>query len=100
MMIWRNRRSWIVATISLMILTALVALIGYSADRVEVRGKLSTKDIAEIKRLHRFNCPIVRFGSHPEWFPYAIRRQVSVILNPIDVICAPEDGEVIVVYRG
>jgi hypothetical protein len=100
MRIWRNKRSWIGAATSLVVLIGLGALITRSSGHVEIRGKLSPEDIAEIKRLHQSNCPMVWASSCPRWLPIAPRRQLSAILNPIEIIAAPGEGRVIVVYRG
>lgn len=100
MRIWRIKSSWIAASISLTIIVGLIALIPVSAGRIEVRGKLSPRDVAEIKRLHQIHCPIVWASSYPTWLPKAPRRQLSAILNPIETISAPSEKYVIVVFRG
>jgi len=95
-----NKGAWIGVGISFVVLIGLGALISSSSGHVEIRGKLSPKDIAEIKRLHQINCPMVWASSCPGWLPIAPRRQLSAILNPIEIIATPDEARVIVVYRG
>lgn len=97
MKICRIKRWWFAAAISFAIFFAVVAILPYTAGYVEIRGNLSPKDIAEIKRVHRSK---VWPGPYPDWFPMAAQRKLSAILNPVDIICAPSEERAIIVYRG
>lgn len=100
MRIWRIKNSWIAAALASVIVIGLIVLIPVSAGRVEIRGNLSPKDIAEIRQWHLTNCPAMWPKAYPAWLPSAPRRQLSAMLNPIEIISAPGDTRVIVVYRG
>lgn len=100
MRIWRIKGSWLAAGFALVIGVGLIALIPVSAGHVEIRGKLSPKDIADIRRLHQTNCPTLWAKSYPTWLPSAPRKELSAMLNPIEIIAAPSESKVIVVYRG
>ena len=89
----------VVGVILLSVIGGLAALRSSLTNRVEIRGTLSRDDVAEITRLHRAVCPTVWLGVLPKWLSISVRRHVSGILNPIEVIAVPEDGKAIVVYR-
>jgi hypothetical protein len=96
----RARRVYILAFIWLSVVAGLAILFYPRASRLEIRGAISSKDLAEIKRLHRVVCPKVWSGIYPKWLPVALERRISVTMNPIEIIAVPSESRAIVVYRG
>ena len=94
------KRLVVAGLISASALGCLAALRSPLMPRVEIRGAFSRSDIAEITHLHHLVCPNVSPAIYLKWFPTSLQRQISVALNPIDIIALPKDGEAIVVYRG
>lgn len=67
---------------------------------VEIRGRVSQADLAEITQAHGSHCPPVWPHLSAKWFPISIHQFISARLNPIEVIAVPNDDKAIIVYRG
>jgi hypothetical protein len=76
------------------------ALLFWPRRGVNIYGRLSPSDIAEIRMVQRTDCAR-RIG--PGWYqrfcPTSIRRLVAGGLSPVDGIYVQENGSVILVYR-
>jgi hypothetical protein len=90
----------VLAIACIAIVAELAALRFHLMHGVEIRGTLSSGDVAEINRLHRLICPVAPSGFYPKWVPVSLCRQISAVLNPIEIIAVPADHRAIIVYRG
>ena len=98
-------RSWIkraavVAVAMLLTLGGWAGLRSSSRPGIEIRGKLSSNDVAQIRRLHRSVGQPIWPNILPKWFAPGLRREITSALSPIEIIAVPSDGRAIVVYRG